>query len=32
MSGEARVVIGRRTMIEFVFEPLRRLRENLAGT
>ena len=32
MSGQARVVVGTRTMIEFVFEPLRRLRENVGGT
>lgn len=31
MSGEARVVVGRRTLIEYVFEPLRKLRENVAG-
>jgi membrane fusion protein len=30
MRGEARVLAGRRTVIEFVFEPLRRLRE-MAG-
>jgi len=32
MSGQARVVVGTRTLIEFVFEPLRRLRENVGGT
>jgi multidrug efflux pump subunit AcrA (membrane-fusion protein) len=29
MKGEARVTVGRRSLIEFVFEPLRRIRENL---
>ncbi len=29
MGGEARVVVGQRTMIEFAFEPLRQLRENM---
>ncbi|MBA3387140.1 MAG: hypothetical protein H0T95_11085 [Chthoniobacterales bacterium] len=28
MRGEARVVVGRRTMIEYAFEPVRQLREN----
>ena len=32
MSGQARVVVGTRTLIEFVFEPLRKLRENVGGT
>jgi hypothetical protein len=32
MSGEARVVVGTRTLIEYVFEPLRRLRENVGGS
>jgi membrane fusion protein len=30
MRGEARVLVGRRTLVEFVVEPLRRLRENVA--
>lgn len=30
MRGEARIVVGRRTMIESAFEPIRRLRERLA--
>ncbi len=29
MGGEARVVVGRRTLIEYAFEPIRQLRENL---
>jgi multidrug efflux pump subunit AcrA (membrane-fusion protein) len=29
MGGEARVVVGRRTMIEYAFEPIRQLRENM---
>jgi HlyD family secretion protein len=29
MRGEARVVVGRRTLIEYALEPLRQLRENL---
>lgn len=29
MQGEARIVVGRRTLVESVFEPIRRLRENL---
>lgn len=29
MKGEARVTVGRRSLIEFAFEPLRRIRENL---
>ena len=28
MRGEARVVVGRRTMIEYAFEPVRQMREN----
>jgi multidrug efflux pump subunit AcrA (membrane-fusion protein) len=28
MKGEARVVVGRRTAIEYLFDPVRRLREN----
>lgn len=28
MRGEARVVVGRRTMIEYAFDPIRQLREN----
>jgi membrane fusion protein len=28
MKGEARILVGRRTIIEYVFEPIRRLREN----
>lgn len=31
MSGKAQVVIGRRPLIAYAFEPLRQLRENLAG-
>lgn len=31
MRGEARVLVGRRTLVEFVVEPLRRVRENLAA-
>jgi len=31
MGGEARVHVGRRTLIEYAFEPLRRLRENMRG-
>lgn len=29
MKGEARVIVGSRTLIEYVFEPIRQLRENL---
>ena len=29
MRGEARVQVGRRTLIEFAFEPIRQLRENM---
>lgn len=29
MKGEARVFVGRRTLIEYVFEPIRQLRENM---
>ena len=29
MGGEARIVIGQRTMIEYAFEPIRQLRENM---
>lgn len=28
MAGEARITVGRRTLIEYVFEPLRKLRES----
>lgn len=31
MRGQARITVGRRTPIEFVFQPLRQLRENMAG-
>ncbi|MDQ3198615.1 MAG: HlyD family efflux transporter periplasmic adaptor subunit [Verrucomicrobiota bacterium] len=31
MGGEARVIIGRRTMIEYAFEPIRQLRENMGN-
>jgi membrane fusion protein len=30
MAGRARVVVGRRTLISYVFEPIRQLRESLA--
>jgi hypothetical protein len=29
MKGEARIVVGRRTLIEYAFEPVRQLRENM---
>lgn len=29
MKGEARIIIGRRTLVEYAFEPIRQLRENL---
>ena len=29
MAGEARIVVGQRTMIEYAFEPIRQLRENM---
>jgi multidrug resistance efflux pump len=29
MRGDARVVVGRRTLIEYAFEPIRQLRENM---
>ncbi|MEP6974357.1 MAG: HlyD family efflux transporter periplasmic adaptor subunit [Spartobacteria bacterium] len=31
MGGEARIVVGQRTMIEYAFEPLRQLRENMSN-
>ncbi|MEO5754524.1 MAG: HlyD family efflux transporter periplasmic adaptor subunit [Chthoniobacterales bacterium] len=31
MGGEARVIIGRRTMVEYAFEPIRQLRENMGN-
>ena len=31
MKGEARIVVGTRTLIEYALEPLRQLRENMAG-
>ena len=31
MRGEARVVVGRRTLVDYVVEPLRKLRENLGA-
>jgi hemolysin D len=31
MTGQAEVVVGRRPLITYAFEPLRQLRENLAG-
>ncbi len=31
MRGEARIVVGHRTMIEYAFEPVRQLRENAGG-
>ena len=31
MGGTARVIVGERTLISYAFEPLRQLRENLAG-
>lgn len=29
MTGQARIIVGRRTLIEFAFEPIRQLRENM---
>ena len=29
MKGEARILVGRRTLVEHIFEPIRQLRENL---
>jgi hypothetical protein len=29
MSGKARITVGRRPLIEYAFEPLRQVRENL---
>ena len=29
MGGEARIVVGQRTIMEYAFEPIRQLRENL---
>jgi multidrug efflux pump subunit AcrA (membrane-fusion protein) len=29
MGGQARIVVGQRTMIEYAFEPIRQLRENM---
>ena len=31
MGGTARVIVGRRSLISYAFEPLRQLRENLAA-
>ena len=31
MSGRARVIVGRRSLISYAFEPLRQLRESLSG-
>lgn len=31
MGGQARIVVGRRTLIEFAFEPIRELRENMGN-
>ena len=31
MGGHARVIVGRRTIVSYVFEPLRQLKESLAG-
>lgn len=31
MGGRARVIVGRRSLLSYVFEPLRQLRESLAG-
>ena len=31
MRGEARITVGRRTLLEIIFEPLRRLRENIVA-
>jgi len=30
MSGKAEIVIGNRSLIEYVFEPLRQLKENFS--
>jgi HlyD family secretion protein len=30
MSGTAEIIIGKRTLISYVFEPIRQLRENMA--
>ena len=29
MTGEARIVVGERTIMEYAFEPIRQLRENV---
>ena len=29
MKGEARILVGSRTLVELIFEPIRQLRENL---
>lgn len=31
MKGEARIVVGQRRLIEYAFEPIRQLRENMGG-
>ncbi len=31
MSGAAEIVVGKRTLISYVIEPIRQLRENMAG-
>jgi hypothetical protein len=31
MSGTAEIVVGSRSLIEYVFEPLRQLKENYSG-
>jgi hypothetical protein len=30
MKGEAHIVVGRRTLIEYAFEPIRQLRETMS--
>jgi hypothetical protein len=29
MKGEARIVVGSRTLLEYAFQPIRQLRENM---
>jgi hypothetical protein len=29
MKGEARILVGSRTLVEHIFEPIRQLRENM---
>jgi hypothetical protein len=32
MGGEVRVIVGRRSLVSYAFEPIRQLRESMAET